>query len=291
MDDGRFDAFTRALSDAESRRGVLGRLLVVAGILGSAALPDAAEARKRKGKGRKKGKGKKKPRQREKSPPGEQCGSALCTDGRFCCDDQRAICCSPGDSCCNLGPGTGICCPSPNRCGRPWGNDNAPSECCPPERQWFTHTGVVRCCPPGTRSLGTGITSDDGPCCPEEKYCSQELTGGKCCGDLAPVCMNRATGRCCTPEGVCGNICCSGMFGVCCNGECRLTELGPWSPCGEFCCPGGKTCCTNGGQAICCDPDDVCPAPCGDLPIACCTPESHALGHCCNSDCGDSCGG
>ena len=47
----------------------------------------------------------------------------------------------------------------------------------PAHRQWFTTTGLVRCCPAGTRSLGTGITSDDGPCCPEEKYCSTSPTG------------------------------------------------------------------------------------------------------------------
>src|SRR5688572_28044344 len=95
MDDGRFDALTRALSDAESRRGVLGRLLAVAGILGMAAAPDAVQAKKRKNKnkknGKKKGKGKNKPRQPDNTLPGEECGAALCTAGQFCCDDQRAV--------------------------------------------------------------------------------------------------------------------------------------------------------------------------------------------------------
>ena len=71
MDDGRFDALTLALSDAESRRGVLGRLIAVAGILGVAAAPEVVQAKKRKNKhkkhGKKKSKGKKKPRQPDNS--------------------------------------------------------------------------------------------------------------------------------------------------------------------------------------------------------------------------------
>src|SRR5687767_3257547 len=184
MDDARFDELTKGLS-ASSRRS----LIAAAGTAALAALfghdaADEALARKRKKK-------------KKKKPP-EPCGAATCAAGQFCCDDEREVCCANGSDCCNPGPGTGSCCPSPNRCGRPIGNDAAPSECCPPERQWFTNTGLVRCCPTGERSLGTGISSDDGPCCPEEKYCSQSPTGGKCCGDLAPICVDRSTGRCCT---------------------------------------------------------------------------------------------
>ena len=260
MDDGRFDALTRALSDAESRRGVLGQLIAVAGILGFASAPAAVQAKKRKNKnknkkhGKKKSKGKNKPRQPDDSRSGEQCGAALCTSGQFCCDDQRAICCAAGDSCCNIGPGTGSCCLAPNRCGRPWGNDNAPFACCPPERQWFTATGLVRCCPTGTRSLGTGITSDDGPCCPEEKYCSNALTGGTCCGDLAPVCLDRASGRCCTADDACGAACCASV-NTCAD------------PSRSLCCPEGSTACGNG----CCSADfcmhcvgDSCEWKCGE---------------------------
>jgi hypothetical protein len=53
----------------------------------------------------------------------------------------------------------------------------------------------------------------------------------------------------------------------------------------------GKRCCTNGTRSICCDEGDVCPAPCGSLDIACCTPEGAHNGACCGSDCGDNCGG
>ena len=235
---------------------------------------------------------KRKKKRKKKQWPPEPCGGdTVCTNGRFCCDDEREICCARGASCCNIGPGTGFCCPSPNRCGRPWGNDDAPSECCPPERQWFTTVGLVRCCPEGTRSLGTGITSDDGPCCPEEKYCSQDLTGGKCCPDVAPVCLDRATGSCCNEEAACGDSCCQGEFGDCCGGECRYSEMGPWQDCGGFCCWAGATCCGEGPNGICCNDGLVCAIPCGDLPQACCTPEAFTNGACCNTDCGDSCGG
>jgi hypothetical protein len=303
MDADRFDALSRSLIEAPSRRSAL-RLLAGSALGGALGWlgHEAAEAGKKKRKKRKKGedkgggggskkKKKKKNRNQEQPPPPEPCGPASCSSGTFCCDDARGICCADGSECCNIGPGTGSCCSPPNRCGKPWGNDAAPWECCPPERQWFTNTGLVRCCPTGTRSLGTGITSDDGPCCPEEKYCSQSLTGGACCPDLAPICTDRATERCCTEEGRCGDTCCAPPFSECCNGKCRHADLGPWTPCGDSCCLGGKSCCTNGGLAMCCDPGDVCPAPCGSLSIACCTPESFASGHCCDSDCGDNCGG
>jgi hypothetical protein len=291
MDAGRFETLLRSFATSPSRRaalrGLVGSALVGALGWSGSEIPAVANKKKKKGNGgggnqqkggKKKGKGKKKERR------AEECGPATCTNGTFCCDDARGVCCQPGSACCNAAPGTGTCCVPPNDCAKPLGNDNAPYECCPPERL-FTGFGEDRCCPRGTRSLGTEISSDDGPCCPEEKYCSHEPTGGKCCPDVAPVCLNRSTGQCCSEDQRCGDSCCSGPFGDCCGGQCRLSEFGPWTPCGDFCCPGGKVCCTNGSRSLCCDPGDVCPAPCGDLDIACCTPESFALGHCCNTGC------
>ena len=115
-----------------------------------------------------------------------RCGSLL-PRGKFCCNPEQGLCCSKKNaSCCNPEAGQGTCCAEPKQCAKPIGNDAAPYECCPKERQWTTNVGLVRCCPAGTRSLGTGISSDDGPCCPEEKYCSERTTGGKCCSDLPP---------------------------------------------------------------------------------------------------------
>lgn len=277
MDGPNFDDLSRRVGASLSRRRAFWTL---GGGLGS-LLPLLPGALTEAGKKKKKRKKKK----------GEKCGPVRCSLKQFCCDDLRGVCCTKKRAaCCNAAPGTGSCCSKPNDCGKPWGNTSAPDECCPPQRQWFTRTGEMLCCPEGTRSLGTGITSDDGPCCPEEKYCSTEPTGGKCCGDLAPVCLDKSTGRCCTEDAACGDTCCSGMFGDCCGGQCRLSEMGPWTECGNLCCPRDQTCCSNGGQTICCDPGDVCPAPCPPgLPIACCTPAAYANGQCCDN--GDGGGG
>jgi hypothetical protein len=293
MDADRFEALLRSFTNSPSRRGAL-RVLVgsaLAGSLGWLGGEQTRAAKKKKGGGggskqkggKGKGKGKKKRR-------GEECGSATCGQGSFCCDDARGICCSQGSACCNAAPGTGSCCAPPNQCAKPIGQDSAPLECCPPERQ-FTGFGVIRCCPGGTRSLGTEISSDDGPCCPEEKYCSNALTGGKCCADLAPICVDRTTERCCTEENTCSDTCCAPPFSQCCNDQCRHDDFGPWTECGDSCCPDGMDCCTSGGLSLCCSQGMVCQAPCGNLDIACCTPESLASGACCNSDCGDNCGG
>ena len=308
MDADRFDTLLRFFSTAPSRRVAL--RLVLGSALGG-ALGWLSDVETEAGKKGKKGKGKsggggggnkkrnrKKNRDREQPPPppppqatrSEPCGEAICSGGSFCCDDERAICCASGSSCCNVGPGTGSCCPSPSRCAKPVGNDDAPFECCPPERQ-FTGFGVIRCCPGGTRSLGTEISSDDGPCCPEEKYCSDQLTGGKCCPDVAPICLNRATEQCCDEEHRCGDNCCSGSFSECCNGRCWHEDFGPWTECGDTCCQDGMECCTSGGLSICCSQGMTCSAPCGELDIACCTPEALANGACCNTDCGNNCGG
>ena len=280
MEDSRFDALTKRLG-AASRRGLVG----AAGVTALAALfgQEIEKEALSKGKGkRKKGKkGKKKKRK-----PGEPCGGeTVCTGGRFCCDDERELCCNPGDSCCNIGPGTGSCCSPPNRCGRPWGNDNAPFECCPPEQQWVTSVGLVRCCPDGTEAI-QNFPVTTGPCCPEDSVC-----GDTCCPEDRPVCVDPVMGTCCTEDNACGDSCCQGLFGDCCNGECRNSEFGPWHDCGDFCCWAETTCCGSGNNGICCNEGLVCATPCGDLPHACCTPESLANGHCCNSDCGDNCGG
>ena len=230
MDQDRFDDLARSLTTATPRRsavrGLAGALL--AGLFGWHGDQDA-EAHNEREKCKKINDKDKRQRcveqaeehKKKHKKKSERCGPATCSSGTFCCDDARGVCCASGSECCNLGPGTGSCCASPNRCGRPYGNDAAPNECCPPERQWFTATGLVRCCPAGTRSLGTGITADDGPCCPEEKFC-----GDTCCPNLAPICIDPATRRCCTAEGRCGSNCCSTQSG-------------------ETCC-GGTTCCSTG---------------------------------------------
>lgn len=253
MEGPDFDDLSRRVGTSLSRRRTLWTL---GGVLGGLlpALPDASvDARKKKGKKKKKG---------------ERCGPVRCSTKQFCCDDASGTCCSKkGASCCNVGPGTGTCCAGPNQCGRPIGNDAAPQECCPPERQWFTTTGLVRCCPPGKRSLGTGISSDDGPCCPEEKYCSTSPTGGRCCSDDAPICMDRSSGRCCSEADKCGTDCC-GYGETCCNGKCcsfnqtcdgGVCKCAPGvRQCGDTCCHAGAVGCEGSRCLNQCDIDKNC---------------------------------
>jgi hypothetical protein len=230
MDPSRFDQLARGLGTTPSRRGLVGALLgVVPALLGLGETQAATSC-----------------------PANRRCGAGkCCPKGGVCCNPNRKRCCGRTAECCNPGP-RGTCCARPNRCAKPWGNDAAPWTCCPKKRQWTTGTGRLRCCPAGTRSLGTGISSDDGPCCPEAKYCSQAPTGGKCCPDAAPVCVNKATGQCCTEADRCGTECC-GFGRPCCNGKC---------------CPFGQTC--DGGTCKC-QPGvrqcgDTC---CGPSAVAC----------------------
>ena len=254
MDALDFDDLTKRVGTSRSRRYAL---WAIGGVLGGLlpAIPgESVDA------------GKKKKRKKKK---GEKCGPVRCSLKQFCCDDLRGVCCTKqAAACCNAAPGTGICCAKPNDCGKPWGNDSAPDECCPPERQWFTRTGIIRCCPTGTRSLGTGITSDDGPCCPEEKYCSTATTGGKCCGDLAPICLDKTTGECCSEANRCGSDCC-GYGSVCCNGRCcpygQICDGGVCKcPVGEEQC--GTSCCK--GTFYGCD-GNRCKLACDDSPYGC----------------------
>lgn len=227
MDGNRFDSLARALWVALSRRGIMRALGA-----GSAALvaPFAridADAKSKKGKRRRKKKHKKK---------GERCGRKRCKKSQFCCDDNRNVCCKKrGGECCNVGPGSGSCCNAPGRCGQPVFDDAAPAECCPPDRQWLTAVGLVRCCPEGTRAL-KGISATFGPCCPEERFCGNN----NCCPD-GFACTG---GFCCAEANVCGNECCSKQTCRQCNGGVCEYMCGP----NEFCI-----------QGVC----DDCGGPCG----------------------------
>ena len=250
MDPLRFDRLTRGLGAASSRRTLVGALLgAVPALLGLSQAEAQATC-----------------------PASRRCGEGkCCARGGVCCDPRRKLCCGKTAECCNPGR-TGSCCERPHHCAKPFGSDSARYVCCPKKRQWTSTTGRILCCPAGKRSLGTGISSDDGPCCPERKYCSLALTGGKCCPDFAPVCVNKATGQCCTEEKKCGTDCC-GYNQPCCNGRC---------------CPYGQIC--DGGTTCKCPPEVV--LQCGD---ECCNPNVHVAcedGRCASQcDLDDNCGG
>ncbi|MGH2615267.1 MAG: hypothetical protein ACRDJC_08515 [Thermomicrobiales bacterium] len=257
MEGQRFDELTRLVGEPGSRRAAMralgGSVLgVVLGLGGLAGLEAKKKKRKKKGK-------------KKKQRP-EPCGAVICPVGQFCCDPTDGTCCAKGDSCCNPEPGSGTCCPSPSRCGRPWGNDSAPFECCPPDRQFLTSVDLVRCCPAGTRAI-QDFPVEDGPCCPEERICgatccpegqscANEATGeccseaatcgDTCCSEQTPVCVDPATGRCCTEATACGNTCCLTDFCFGCAddtcqwtcGGCQWCNGGVCEDCGVGCCGG-----------------------------------------------------
>jgi hypothetical protein len=111
------------------------------------------------------------------------------------------------------------------------------------------------------------------------------------CPDNCGQCGACVNGKCLEAPGLCDDanceVCdpatwtckprCSGIFGSCCNGECRLTELGPWTDCGDFCCWAGSTCC--GGQ-LCCNEGHICIPDCLGPGIADCCPDDNT--ECCS---------
>jgi len=188
MDDDRFDRLARLFGGARSRRSALRAMAGLAGALGL-AVEEGEAGRRRK----------------RVCPRARRCGTRCCPNGKFCCDDKRGVCCAKGDGCCNPGPGTGTCCADPNRCAKPIGDDDGATVCCPTQRQWFTSTLRVRCCPKGTRSLGMYLHPDHGPCCPAANFCGTADSGGGDCCDEGYTCCG---GRMCCPTTNC--FACSG---------------------------------------------------------------------------------
>ena len=246
MDGERFDALTRALAaPGGSRRRLLGGLAAAAAVLLGGLRTEDAAAHDALGACRKIEDRQRRRRcvRQAKAHNARHCGAELCPTGTFCCDDQRQVCCPTGSECCSPGPGTGSCCAGDSRCGRPIGDDDGAHVCCPEERQWATSTGGVRCCPAGTRA-NEGVDSDNGQCCPEERWC-----GGVCCGDAAPVCVDPGTQTCCTEAATCGTACCQ-PGESCVDGQCRACPSGE-TPCGDACCAKHEACRDGACVAVC----------------------------------------
>lgn len=125
--------------------------------------------------------------------------------------------------------------------------------------------------------------------CPKDSF---ECPDGSCVPSSsigapanAPTCCN---GESCGECGVCVNGRCTEVVGICDSAACERCSRVHWSC--ESTCSSGQTCCGSGDFGICCGPSaPVCAAPCGNLPVACCTQASYDLGHCCNT--GDGGGG
>ena len=141
MDSDRFDAISRALHEARSRRGAmataLGGLVSLIGLAGV----DAGNGKGGKGGGKGKGKGKKKPDcndELNEVPCGKECcntiSGTICVNKR-CCEGTNGICCAAGSwlscnkrlciplgsTCCSFasGPGGFTYCAPGLSCGHP----------------------------------------------------------------------------------------------------------------------------------------------------------------------------
>ncbi|MCC6314663.1 MAG: hypothetical protein IT337_11705 [Thermomicrobiales bacterium] len=230
MDPTRFDAIARVLASRPDRRSVL--QAAIGGAL-AAALGGASDAEAGK-------KNKKRKKKKSNCPQSRRCGKTCCGANKYCCNPKRGVCCAiMSQSCCNVGEGTGTCCSRPNTCGKPWGKDAADSVCCPEKRQWFTTAGLVRCCPAGTVSLGRGISTNGGPCCPQASYCGNN----DCCGEGQVCCKHGPNdkGRCCDKH------LCLGP-GLCCapGAEIFCPDTNP------HCAFGPRTCCKQGNIYVSC---------------------------------------
>ncbi len=181
MNDAHFDAFSRTLLVAHSRRGALAAAL---GGLGSLLGLATVEAGKGHGKHKHKNKHKKK-----------------CKNGR--CE------CPAGTSECFVGGGCnppGECCPTDKECG---GGCIHPDECCD-----YTE----RTCSEGGAG-GKPVCVAKNTCCPPpyETPCPTASSG--CCNVLAGEICTSGSGCCDTISGeyeVCGQFCCDISQTYCC---------------------------------------------------------------------------
>jgi hypothetical protein len=178
MDMERFDALSRRLAEALTRRGVTR----IAAIAAAAALPALApRGRLTDVVARKKKKRKKKRRKKPPAPPpppppcGGNCGAAY----PQCCpattQDPQGFCTLPEDVCCTSAQGGGAC----------------------PE-------SLPKCCPPTTQ-FENGLCGDpDDTCCPSNK-------GGFLCPPGLACCANSAD---CPQGSACEDNCCLSNSGV-----------------------------------------------------------------------------
>lgn len=294
MDDAHFDALTRVLSSADSRRGLLAFLAalpVLGGLLAWFEREDAAakERRKRRKKRHKKrhnsGKGKhKRKNQKAKCTPqpvdvtcAGKCGAVqnnckqtvecpACTCSPPCdtCQTCNGTTCENCDPCCNE-----VCC------------QQAGSVC---------HASSEECCLPDS----TAVTCD-GKCGPVLNNCGFEIACGPCTCD--PACLackvcDEDTGDCvadpsqqgdaCGPAQTCdhGTVNPQGSCnasGTCVPGtpvscgaceQCDGNACAACSPCCEGVCCAQATAICHVNTGVCCDPDSkatTCDGKCGPV--------------------------
>jgi hypothetical protein len=289
MDADRFDALSRALTTAPSRRKTLGALL---GALFASALPgsvldplDAAGKRTRKGQRRATRKDRRREAARLESgevsasdvgvashclPP----GAKPCRKGSQCCSGRckrkkrKCLDCATGTTYCAaqekcVAPGT--CTTS---CATGMADCNGDGFCETNTTNSNEHCGTCNnSCDTGETCVNSVCTDGGKTCspdpCPGDKVCNPS-TGFCTCPDNTVQCEFR-TNLCTTDANTdstrCGLNCvdCSTIQDGyrCCNGQCGNgcspgTNGCDLSPCGPNCeqCPAGKTCCNQGPGTI-----------------------------------------
>jgi len=252
MDDGRFDALTRVLGAARTRRGAIGALTA---LFGGAAVADAEGADSSKNKHHHHRRHKK--RCNPKCPAGQKCDrktrSCFCQNGGSVCG---ANCCLPGTRC-----EGGQCTPltPPATChefGTECAGDNIP--CCGADLQCASGQGGkfdvacykkadVACtadteCVYGTRCTGGKCTLIQPPPVPT---CNSSNCTGCCTGDACVPIGGQGTNLCGAGGAVCGGC---GAGEVCTAGAC-VPFICNASSCPNGCCI-GNTCVAYGSQSV-----------------------------------------
>lgn len=238
MDADRFDALTRTVVAAASRRSLV--RAAVAAVAGAWALARVW-------------------------PVGAvdcQAGTYRCGSGDF------ATCCPFGQDCCHL---TGECCDPGELCFRGVAGDVCKPKCGENERRCAAGEG--ECCPYGQVCCGTGfriccgpgeecLRPDDGgpPRCLASCPLGQFRCGttGECC-PFGQDCCGVGNRTCCAPGKSCHRVgavsrClprCGPLAQRCRFGSCCRLD---WRCCRSNCCPPNRRCCAGD----CCPPGEVC---------------------------------
>ena len=285
MDADRFDALSRALTTAPSRRKTLGALLgaLLASALPGSVLDPLAAAGKRTRKGQRHATRKDRRREEAQLESGEvragdvgaatHClppGAKPCRNGSQCCSGR---CKRKKKKCLDCATGTEYCpaqekCVAPGQCGG--GCATGTADCDGNGSCETNTTNSNQHCGGCNQPCGTGkscvnsVCTDSKTCapCPADKVCNTS-TGFCTCPAEKPVQCEFNSGRCSadpqTDSTRCGLNCydCEVSFAPgyrCCGGQC-VNGCGPSTngscadgPCGASCtpCPTGKFCCNLG---------------------------------------------
>lgn len=262
MDGSTFDRFTRALSEARSRRRLLGVVTSLGlGWLLSGLAADPTDARRKHGRNRGHRPGKNKDNRKGKrtgTGGGDRDEPAPCrTTGERC--DQNSECC--GGNCFNQ-----QCAATVSTCGgvacNPAGTGCCPEDgCCQPPANQCNGAGL--CCAPNCtgRQCGPDGCGKGGVCgtCPTNATCNEST--GQCQSTCTPQCQ----GKQCGPDG------CGGNCGSCPPGDTCDEATGQCGNC-EECDPNIETCCSgqcvsllsNNNNCGACGHQCILPTVCGD---------------------------